>query len=110
MPPDWDDDGPELRRNLAELLKLIEADARLRKTLSVETARRWQIEMMSSLRPDDPKYVGNFRGEAGLEKVQVRVDSDFGVAAPEVAEALRKFEQRLRSVVAHLDSKMPTGT
>ncbi len=103
MPPDWDADSPELRRNLAGLLKSIQKDVPNRKPPTVETARLWQVEIMRDLQADDPKYIGAFRGEAGLENVQVHVNGVFGVAAPEVANALREFEQRLQSVVAHLD-------
>lgn len=107
MLPDWDDDSPELRQNLARLLEGIEEDLRQRPT--IETARRWQIEIMRNLRAPDPKYVGVFRGEAGLENVQVRVDALWGVAAPEVARALRDFEQRLQGAVAYLDDWVPPG-
>ncbi len=110
MPPDWDSDNPELRQNLAGLLESIEEDARQRKQPTVETARRWQSETMRNLQADDPKYVGAFRGEAGLEDVQVHVNWVFGVAAPEVADALREFEQHLQSVVAYLDNMVPPDT
>jgi hypothetical protein len=70
MPPDWDEDSPELRRNLAGLLERIEEDARHRKPPTVETARRWQIDIMRNLSVPDPNYVGAFRGEPGLENVQ----------------------------------------
>lgn len=65
MPPDWDADSPELRRNLAGLLESIKQDVRQRKQQTVQTARRWQSEIMRNLQADDPKYVGVFRGEAG---------------------------------------------
>src|SRR6266568_5108056 len=109
MRPDWDADSPELRQNLAALLELIAEDARQRNRPSVEAARRWQSEAMRNLQADDPKYVGAFRGEAGLENVQVHVNGIFCVAAPEVANALREFEQRLQSVVAYLDNLGPPG-
>jgi Fic/DOC family len=109
MPPDWDADSPELRRNLAGLLKSIQKDVLNRKPPTVETARLWQIEIMRDLKADDPKYVRAFRGEAGLENVQVHVNGVFGVAAPEVDNALREFEQRLQSVVAHLDELVAPG-
>ena len=67
MLPDWDDDSPELRQNLARLLERVEED--LRQRLTLETARRWHFEIMRNLRAPDPKYVGAFRGEAGLENV-----------------------------------------
>lgn len=109
MPPDWDTDSPELRQNLVGLLEAIEQDAPQRKPPTVETARRWQSEIMRNLQADDPKYVGAFRGEAGLEDVQVHVNGVFGVAAPEVSDALRDFEQRLQSAVAYLDTLIPPG-
>lgn len=109
MPPDWDADSPELRRNLAGLLQSIEEDAPQRKRPTVETARRWQVETMRNLQADDPRYVGAFRGEAGLEYVQVDVNGLFGVAAAEVTGSLREFEQRLQSVVGHLDDLVPLG-
>ena len=107
MPPDWDADSPELRQNIVGLLRSIEQDAPQRNPPTVETARRWQSEIMRNLQADDPKYFGAFRGEAGLENVQVHVNWIFGVAAPEVADALRDFEQRLQSVVAYLDNLIP---
>jgi Fic family protein len=110
MPPDWDADSPELRRNLAGLLQSIEEDARQRKPPSVESARHWQSEIMRNLQADEPKYIGAFRGEAGLENVQVHVNGIFGVAAPEVAAALRAFEQHLQSVVAYLDNTVLPDT
>jgi len=109
MPPDWDADSPELRQNIAGLLGSIEQDSPQRKPPTVEAARRWQSEIMRKLQADDPKYVGAFCGEAGLEYVQVDVNGIFGVAAPEVAAALRDFEQRLQSVVAYLDNLIPPG-
>lgn len=109
MPPDWDADSPELRRNLAGLLQSISEDAHQRKQPTVETARRWQLEVMRNLQADDPKYVGAFRGEAGLENAQVQVNGIFGVAAPEVADALGEFEQRLQAAVAYLDNLVPPG-
>jgi hypothetical protein len=109
MPPDWDADSPELRQNLAGLLQSIKQDAHQRKQPTVETARRWQSEIMRNLQTDDPKYVGAFRGEAGLENVQAQVNGIFGVAAPEVADALREFEQRLQAAVAYLDNLVPPG-
>ena len=101
MPPDWDADSPELIRNIVQLLESIEQDALQRNPPTVEAARRWQSDIMQGLEPDDPKYVGAFRGEAGLEDVQVHVDWIFGVAADEVADALSAFERRLQSAVAH---------
>ena len=110
MLPDWDADSPELIRNIVQLLESIERDALQRNPSTVEAARRWQSEIMQGLEADDPKYVGAFRGEAGLEDVQVHVDWIFGVAAHDVADALSVFEQRLQLVVSRLDSLIAPGT
>lgn len=110
MPPDWDADSPELIRNIVQLLESIEQDALQRNPPTVEAARRWQSDIMQGLEPDDPKYVGAFRGEAGLEDVQVHVDWIFGVAADELADALSAFERRLQSAVARLDRLIAPGT
>jgi Fic family protein len=106
MTPDWDDDSPELRRNLTTLLQSVERDARQRKQLTVEAARGWQREMMHGLTAD-PKYIGAFRGEPGLQRVQVHVGGLYGVASHEVADALRQFERRLQAAVAYLDELIP---
>ena len=109
MPPDWDAESPELIRNIVWLLESIEQDALQRNPPTLEAARRWQSEIMQGLEADDPKYVGAFRGEAGLEDVQVHVDWIFGVAAHEVAAALSVFERRLQLVVSHLDRLIAPG-
>lgn len=72
MPPDWDADSPELRQNIVELLESIEQEAPQRRLPTIEAARQWQAALMRNLQADDPKYIGTFRGEAGLEKVQVQ--------------------------------------
>jgi len=107
--PDWDADSPGLREKLTKLLQSAEEEARLRIQPTVEAARRWQAEMMRDLRAV-PEYIGTFRGEPGLEEVQVRVGTQYGVAAGEVSKALRDFEHRLQSAVAYLDELIPSGT
>jgi hypothetical protein len=70
---DWDADSPELHDNLAKLLRRIRQDARRRGSPIVEDARRWHVQAMQNLQMSDSKFVGAFRGEAGLENIQVRV-------------------------------------
>ena len=110
MLPDWDADSPELIRNIVQLLESIEQDALQRNPPTVEAARRWQSEIMQGLEADTPEYVGAFRGEAGLDGVQVHVDWIFGVPAHEVADAMSVFERRLQLVVSHLDRLIAPGT
>jgi hypothetical protein len=57
----------------------------------------------------DPRYVGTFRGEPGMEDVQVRLGGYFGVAAADVPEALEGFERKLQMLVAALDVELPIG-
>jgi Fic/DOC family len=109
MKPDWDADSPELVRNIVQLLQSIQEDALRRHRPSVESARHWQIELMRDLEADKPNYIGAFRGEAGLEFLQVHVDWMFGVAAHEVAPALDGFERRLQSAVSLLDRLIASG-
>ena len=62
--------------------------------------------MMRGLRVE-PAYVGAFRGELGLEWVQVQVGGHYGVASDQVSGALRDFERRLQSAVAFFDELIP---
>lgn len=64
---------------------------------------------MKDLDVPDARFVGAFRGEAGLENVQVRVGSDFGVDALNVAAELTRFEAKLKALVAEMDSLLPVG-
>jgi hypothetical protein len=107
--PNWDEDSPQLRENLAQVLAEIVRSASQREIPTLEAARRWQTLMMKSLDVPDARFVGAFRGESGLETVQVRVDSNFGVDSAEVAAELTRFEEKLQRLVAELDTLLPVG-
>jgi Fic/DOC family len=107
--PDWDEDSPQLRQNLTRILEEIAEQARERQTPTVETARRWQNQFMAGLKASDPRYVGAFRGEPGLEKTGVRIGAYYGVPPAKVAGELRQFEQKLQAAVAQLDQILPIG-
>ena len=62
---------------------------------------------MQDLQVPDPKFVGAFRGELGLENIQVRIAGRYGVAAPEVGAALADYEQLLQRVIRRLDEWIP---
>jgi Fic family protein len=104
---DWDADSPQLHDNLAQVLRRIRQEARRRDSPTVEGARRWHSEVMRNLQVPNPKFVGAFRGEAGLEDIQVRIAGRYGVAAPEVATELAHFEQILQQVISRLDEWIP---
>jgi len=105
--PDWDEDSPELQRNLAKVSASIERDAAKRVIPKVATAKVWQKVIMAGLAADKPVFVGRFRGEPGLERCGVRVNHVYGTAPWDVAAELKAFETTLRRVVAGLDAKYP---
>ena len=82
--PDWDEDSPRLRQNLARALGKILRAAEQREVPTTEAARRWHILIMEGLNVPDSRLVGAFRGEPGLEKIQVRVGANYGVAVKSV--------------------------
>jgi hypothetical protein len=106
--PDWDADSPELRANLTQVINAIVSSAGLREKPTLESARQWQRDIMSGLAVPDSRYVGAFRGEPGLENVQVKVLSHYGTAASSVSEELTHFETKLQALVAELDALIPT--
>jgi hypothetical protein len=107
--PDWDENSPQLKKNLAQLLAEISSDTRRRSFPTVEMARHWQDACMKGLTPDDPRYVGAFRGEPGLERTWVEVRPYWGADPARVAAELRQFEKELRFRVALLDADLPQG-
>lgn len=107
--PDWDKDSPQIRANLTQVLAEIAAAARQREKPTVEAARRWQALAMQDLEVSDPRYVGAFRGEPGLEYIAVRIGANYGVDPADVAESLKQFEAKLQTLVAELDSMLPPG-
>ena len=106
---DWESDSPQSRKNLTDLLKEILRAATRRESPSVETARLWHRRIFEGLEVPKAHYVGNFRGEPGLERVRVRVEGNYGVEPPDVADELRRFEITLRALMAKLDASVPTG-
>ena len=107
--PDWDQDSPQLRQNLTRILQEIAQQAEKRKIPSVEMARRWQTLFMQGLKPDNPRYIGSFRGEPGLKKTRVKIGTYWGVPPADVAEELQQFQQKLQAAVVQLDKALPVG-
>ena len=107
--PDWDSDSPALQENLRQVLREIRDSARRRERPGVAAARSWQNRIMQDLDVPDAAYVGAFRGEAGLEKVQVHVNGRYGANAKDVAGELARFERILQSAVTRLDELVPAG-
>jgi Fic family protein len=106
--PDWDADSPELRQNLTRLLAEIADRADQRETPTVELAREWQRRLMQGLTAE-PRYVGAFRGEPGLERTGVKIGRHRGAPAAKVSEELKRFEEILQAAVNQLDRVLPIG-
>ena len=64
---------------------------------------------MQNLDVPDARFVGAFRGELGLETVQVRVGSKYGVDSAEVSTELTRFQTKLQTLVEELDRLLPIG-
>jgi hypothetical protein len=107
--PDWDEDSSRLRHNLTRILEEIVQESDQRKAPSIEMARRWQRRVMAALKPQDPRYVGAFRGEPGLERTRVRIGKRWGVPPGKVAQELNRFERKLQMAVAQLDKVLAGG-
>ena len=106
--PDWDADSPELRQSLTRILEEIVEQAARRETPTVELARRWQRLFMQGLKAE-PRYVGAFRGEPGLERTGVKIGRFRGSPAARVADELKDFEKVIQAAVAELDRNIPVG-
>ena len=107
--PDWDEDSPRLYHNLRETLRSIRDDALERTTLDVDTIRVWHRKTLEGLSVQNKRYVGHFRGEPGLEKVEVKIGHHTGTPAHQVAAELADFNARLQKVLQQLDQAIPPG-
>jgi hypothetical protein len=105
----WDDDTPQLRRNLAKVFGRVRDEALRREPLTIEVARGWQLDLMNGLVPPDPDLVGRFRGEAGLEAYDVEIGGLPGTLAAGVAAELALFDSTLRLAIAELDGLIEPG-
>ena len=104
--PDWDEDSPQLRANLTRVLSSARDDAIDRLEPQLSTARKWHLDMMKGLTIPHAENVGRYRGEAGLEGIEVRIGDYYGVRSDLVAAALAQFEQTLHNAVTTLDEQI----
>lgn len=108
--PDWDADSPELQRNLRRVVDDLRVLARRRAPLASNVVRAWQAAVLQGLGVPDPAAVGRFRGEAGLEEIEVFIGEHRGVPAAEVAGALARFDRTLLDAIRQLDAAIvPDG-
>jgi hypothetical protein len=107
--PDWDEDSPQLRQNLARALEEVVRASQARATPTLKAAKHWHAVVMHGLDLPEPRFAGAFRGEPGLEAVQVRVGANYGTDSAKVANELSRFEAKLQTLVAQLDALLPIG-
>ncbi len=107
--PNWDEDSPQLKANLTQLLDEIATSSHRRIKPTIEAAKHWQALAMRDLEVPDARFIGAFRGEPGLEHIAVRVGTNYGVDPADVGEALKQFELKLQMLVAELDEILPPG-
>ena len=106
---DWDADGPQLRTNLENVFEDVSRWADKGGKVAAATIKRWHRQMMSGLDVPDPKYVGRFRGEPGLEDEPVYVGSRGGTKASLVVAEVDTFLGLLQAVTVRLDKHLPNG-
>lgn len=64
---------------------------------------------MAGLDVPNHRYVGRFRGEPGIKRLEVQVGPKVAVSAKTVGRELAAFERRLQRVVAALDARYPAA-
>jgi fido (protein-threonine AMPylation protein) len=106
---DWDEDGSQLRANLARVILSAHDESISRASPSIAAVRQWHSEMLAGLAVPSSKYAGRFRGEDGLQGIGVKIGDHYGVRSDLVAAALAQFEQTLQSAVANLDEQIKPG-
>jgi Fic family protein len=106
---DWDEDSPRLSANLVQVSQLIQREAGDRQPPNIADTRDWHRMMMHGLDVPKPEYVGHFRGEPGVERVNVRIGRRYGTPSHHVAAALAEFEHTLQTAAAVLDEEINSG-
>ena len=106
---DWDTDGSRLRANLEAVFKDISLWSEKRGKVSIATIKRWHQKTMAGLSVPDPKFVGRFRGELGLENEPVYIGRHRGTKASLVAGEVGAFVKRLQAISGRLDKLLPRG-
>lgn len=103
--PDWDKDSPELWDNIDRVQSRLEHEAVQRARPTLKLIKSWHVDTMQGLTADKPEYIGNFRGEPGVEGIGVRIGGVPGVHSTRVAAEVRLFEAELQRRVAAIDKR-----
>lgn len=111
----WDEDSRTLFENLKTVLDQTRKHAERRSPLTIDLARDWHRRTLRGLDVPDPTYFGRFRGEKGLEGLEVYVKAQgggrcYGATSSAVAAALHEFVDGLREAVRVLDGRIPRNS
>lgn len=106
--PTCDEDSPQLRRNLTQVLSEIIREAEGRADPTLASTKHWHSHLMKTW-PCPTLGTWPVPQETRSRKVQVRVGAHYGVNAAKVAEELAHFEKKLHALVAELDTMLPAG-
>lgn len=107
---DWDDDSAILHDNLMRTLRAVRDQATARNPIQAEDVKDWHTEIMKNLRVPKQEYVGRFRGEKGIEDVQVIIGQCRCVTPDKVSSAIYQFNINLKKVLHRLDELIPAGS
>lgn len=88
---DWDENSAELRQNLRSVLRGIRDAAQQRQPLTLDAIRASQRDTMHGLTVPRKKYIGRFRGEPGLEGIEVGIGKHAGSPSDQVAKEVGDF-------------------
>lgn len=105
--PDWDENSDKLRENLFNAYRLARDSAKNRVAPTVDLVREWHKTIMSNLSVPNEYFVGRFRGEAGLQGIEMGIGIYNGALATDVAAELNAFQQKLTTTILVLDSMIP---
>jgi len=106
----WDDDSPRLAENLKSLLRTLRDQAIDRAPIAIDDAKGWHAKIMEGLVAPNADYIGQFRGESGLELIGVKIGNNDGTPPARVADQLEAFETRLQDAIDFLDRRIPAKT
>lgn len=113
--PGWDQDSPQLVRNLQECLGHVRDHALARRGLTLLELKGWHRLTLRDLAIDDPAWAdypeadlrGNFRGPPKLKGAEAQIGGRRGTASEQVASECAAFMARLRRVTQALDRLLP---
>ncbi|MFM9967562.1 MAG: Fic family protein [Burkholderiales bacterium] len=106
---DWDIDSARLRANLETVFEELSRWSEKRGAFTVATIKSWHRKTMRGLEVPHPKFIGRFRGEAGLEHEPVYIGTHRGTDASLVPKEVAACVKRLQSILVELDEILPKG-